>query len=98
MLHGDQIKYCFPCSMGTQITLLATPLQRERESKKPVVVFFCWHKGHFGHSGCRGVEKVSLHHLIPINGVNDMNFAQPKLSMTSEEMVAIADKIRNAIG
>ena len=46
-----------------------------------------------------GLEVPHAHvHLIPINGVNDMNFAQPKLSMTSEEMVAIADKIRNAIG
>ena len=46
-----------------------------------------------------GLEVPHAHvHLIPINGVNDMNFAQSKLSMTSEEMVAIADKIRNAIG
>ena len=46
-----------------------------------------------------GLEVPHAHvHLIPINGVNDMSFAQPKLSMTSEEMVAIADKIRNAIG
>lgn len=46
-----------------------------------------------------GLEVPHAHvHLIPINGVNDMSFAQPKLSMTSEEMVSIADKIRNAIG
>ena len=46
-----------------------------------------------------GLEVSHAHvHLIPINGVNDMNFAQSKLSMTSEEMVAIADKVRNAIG
>ena len=46
-----------------------------------------------------GLEVPHAHvHLIPINGVNDMNFAQSKLSMTSEEMVAIADKVRNAIG
>lgn len=46
-----------------------------------------------------GLEVPHAHvHLIPINGVHDMNFAQPKLSMTSEEMVTIADKIRNAVG
>ncbi len=46
-----------------------------------------------------GLEVPHAHvHLIPINGVHDMNFAQPKLSFSMEEMTAIADKIRQAVG
>jgi histidine triad (HIT) family protein len=45
-----------------------------------------------------GLEVPHAHiHLIPINGVGDMNFANPKLKFTPEEFTAIADKIREAL-
>jgi len=45
-----------------------------------------------------GLEVPHAHiHLIPINGVNDMNFSKPKLKFTPEEFQAIAEKIRGAL-
>ncbi len=44
-----------------------------------------------------GIEVPHAHiHLIPMNSVSDMNFARPKLSLTSEEMASIADRICKA--
>ncbi|NLV53654.1 MAG: HIT family protein [Bacteroidales bacterium] len=41
-----------------------------------------------------GLEVPHAHiHLIPMQGEKDMNFANEKLSLPSEEMQAIADKI-----
>lgn len=41
-----------------------------------------------------GLEVPHAHiHLIPINGVSDMNFAQEKLSLLQEELAAIAAQI-----
>lgn len=41
-----------------------------------------------------GLEVPHTHiHLIPINGVNDMNFEKEKLSFTMEEMQEIATNI-----
>ncbi len=46
-----------------------------------------------------GLEVPHAHvHLIPINGVNDMNFAQPKLSLSNVEMTELANKIMEAVG
>jgi len=45
-----------------------------------------------------GLEVSHAHiHLIPLNKVSDMNFEKPKLTLASEEMNEIADKIRQAI-
>ncbi len=45
-----------------------------------------------------GLEVPHAHiHLIPINGMSDMNFARPKLKFTPEEFKATADKIRRAL-
>ena len=45
-----------------------------------------------------GLEVPHTHiHLIPLDNMNDINFNQPKLNLSSEEMQQIADKIRNAI-
>jgi histidine triad (HIT) family protein len=45
-----------------------------------------------------GLEVPHAHvHLIPINGVNDMNFTNPKLKFTPEQFKATADKIREAL-
>jgi histidine triad (HIT) family protein len=45
-----------------------------------------------------GLEVPHAHvHLIPINGVNDMNFTRPKLKFTEEEFQATADKIKAAL-
>jgi histidine triad (HIT) family protein len=45
-----------------------------------------------------GLEVPHAHiHLIPINGVNDMNFTRPKLKFTPEQFQAIADKIREQL-
>ena len=43
-----------------------------------------------------GLEVPHAHiHLIPINSMNDMNFANQKLNLTGEELTTIADKIRS---
>ena len=45
-----------------------------------------------------GLEVPHAHiHLIPLDNMNDINFNQSKLNLSSEEMQQIADKIRNAI-
>ena len=45
-----------------------------------------------------GLEVPHAHiHLIPLDNMNDINFNQPKLNLSSEEMQQIADKIRNTI-
>ena len=45
-----------------------------------------------------GLEVPHAHiHLIPMNRVDDMNFARPKLSFTAEELDATAVKIREAL-
>ncbi|WP_214073059.1 HIT family protein [Mucilaginibacter sp. dw_454] len=42
-----------------------------------------------------GLEVPHAHvHLIPINGMGDMNFANPKLKFTPQEFQATADKIK----
>ncbi len=42
-----------------------------------------------------GLEVPHAHiHLIPINGLHDMDFTRPKLKFTPEEFEAIADKIK----
>jgi histidine triad (HIT) family protein len=45
-----------------------------------------------------GLEVPHAHiHLIPINGISDMDFRNPKKNITKEEMGAIAIKVKNAI-
>ena len=45
-----------------------------------------------------GLEVPHAHiHLIPMNRVDDMNFARPKLSFAAEELEATAEKIRVAL-
>jgi histidine triad (HIT) family protein len=45
-----------------------------------------------------GLEVPHAHvHLIPINNLNDINFARPKLKLTKEEFEAVAEKIRKAL-
>lgn len=45
-----------------------------------------------------GLEVPHVHmHLIPINKEGDMSFANPKMTLTSEEMMEIADSIVKAI-
>lgn len=44
-----------------------------------------------------GLEVPHAHiHLIPMNLVSDMNFAQEKLSLSTEELSEIAERIRQA--
>ncbi len=44
-----------------------------------------------------GLEVPHAHiHLIPINGIADMNFLQEKLSLSQEELAQIAQDIQNA--
>lgn len=44
-----------------------------------------------------GLEVPHAHiHLIPINGVHDINFSKPKLQLSTEEMQDIADKVMEA--
>jgi len=45
-----------------------------------------------------GLEVPHAHvHLIPIDGMSDMNFANPKLNFTQEELAGIAAEISRAI-
>lgn len=45
-----------------------------------------------------GLEVPHAHlHLVPINEANDINFAQPKLEMSLEEIQKIADQIKEAL-
>jgi histidine triad (HIT) family protein len=45
-----------------------------------------------------GLEVPHAHiHLIPMNRVDDMNFARQKLSPSQEELTATAEKIREAL-
>tara|TARA_R110002050_G_scaffold175846_1_gene308700 strand:+ start:20331 stop:20735 length:405 start_codon:yes stop_codon:yes gene_type:complete len=42
-----------------------------------------------------GLEVPHAHiHLIPINGMGDMNFANPKLKLTPEEFEEVSENIR----
>ncbi|GAB4379535.1 MAG: HIT family protein [Salibacteraceae bacterium] len=44
-----------------------------------------------------GLEVPHAHlHLIPINGVHDIDFSRPKLKLSTEEMASLARKIRSA--
>jgi len=44
-----------------------------------------------------GLEVPHAHiHLIPVNGIADMNFSQEKLSLSQEELARIAQDIQNA--
>lgn len=43
-----------------------------------------------------GLEVPHAHvHLCPINGVHDLNFSNPKLELSQEELAGIAAKIRS---
>lgn len=43
-----------------------------------------------------GLEVPHAHiHLIPINKMDDMNFANPKMELSQEELATIADILRN---
>jgi histidine triad (HIT) family protein len=45
-----------------------------------------------------GLEVPHAHiHLIPINNMDDMNFTNPKLNVTPEQLEATAEKIRQAL-
>ncbi len=44
-----------------------------------------------------GLEVPHAHvHLIPINKMDDMNFSNPKLSLTPDELREIAEKIKRS--
>ncbi len=44
-----------------------------------------------------GLEVPHAHvHLIPIDRMADMDFARPKLSVSPEDLAALAERIRNA--
>lgn len=44
-----------------------------------------------------GLEVPHTHiHLVPMNSIGDINFTQPKLKPTPEELAAVAEKIRKA--
>jgi histidine triad (HIT) family protein len=46
-----------------------------------------------------GLEVPHVHiHLVPMNTMGDINFTRPKLSPGSEELTAMAEKIRTAYG
>lgn len=45
-----------------------------------------------------GLEVPHAHiHLVPINGIYDLDFSRPKLKFTKEEFAAIAQEISSAV-
>ncbi|HLV23723.1 MAG TPA: HIT domain-containing protein [Moheibacter sp.] len=43
-----------------------------------------------------GLEVPHVHvHLVPLNTMNDINFTQPKLKLSHEEMTEITEKIKS---
>jgi histidine triad (HIT) family protein len=45
-----------------------------------------------------GLEVPHAHiHLVPLNHVNDINFTQPKLSLSSERLLAVQSQILNEV-
>ena len=45
-----------------------------------------------------GLEVPHAHiHLVPMNTANDLNFTQPKIKPTQEELTAMAEKIRSGL-
>jgi histidine triad (HIT) family protein len=45
-----------------------------------------------------GLEVPHAHiHLVPLNKVGDINFSQPKMSVTQEQLKVTAEKIRSAL-
>lgn len=45
-----------------------------------------------------GLEVPHAHvHLVPINGVHDIDFSRPKMNYSKEEFEAIAEKIRKQL-
>lgn len=45
-----------------------------------------------------GLEVPHTHvHLVPMNSVGDINFTQPKLKPSQEELTGVADKIRREL-
>ncbi len=45
-----------------------------------------------------GIEVPHTHiHLVPINKVGDLNFANPKCQLSAEEMAEIAEKISKSV-
>jgi len=45
-----------------------------------------------------GLEVPHAHiHLVPINGIFDIDFSKPKLKLTHEELLQIAQKISSAL-
>ena len=62
-------------------------------SKKIKIAFPCTKVG----MTVIGLEVAHAHiHLIPINGIADMNFAQEKLKLSNDELKDIADAIAKA--
>jgi len=46
-----------------------------------------------------GLEVPHAHlHLVPINGINDLNFTRGKLKLTPEQLKAAQEKIIKAMG
>jgi len=46
-----------------------------------------------------GLEVPHCHiHLIPMNSMDDMNFSRPKMNPTIEQLKAVAEKIKEALG
>ena len=45
-----------------------------------------------------GLEVPHTHiHLIPINGISDMEFSRPKLKFSNEELAELAKEIQEAL-
>ncbi|MEM9050887.1 MAG: HIT family protein [Bacteroidota bacterium] len=86
----QEIDYIFdlPQDLLSEILLFSKEVARKIES-----VIECERIG----VSVIGLEVPHAHvHLIPMNSVSDMNFARPKLDLSSEYMTELAEKIKNA--
>ena len=91
VIPKEEVDYIFDMDdelyTGLQIfaKIVATGLKKANPCKKVGVAVI-------------GLAVPHVHiHLIPMNKVDDMNFARPKLTFTPEELEATMNKIREAL-
>ena len=93
MLVGDKIEvdklFDFPYEYLAAMLLFAKPIAKAIEKTMD-----CKRCG----ISVVGLEVPHAHlHLLPINSANDLNFTQPKITVSTDEMKLIQHKIAGAL-
>ena len=85
-----EVDYLFDMedTLLSELLLFAKPVAKKIEK-----VFPCKKVG----VAVVGLEVPHAHvHLVPLNTISDINFSQEKLSLSSDELTEIAEKLREA--